>query len=387
MMARLREACLSESLLYLVAGALIAIPGGILTNYLFEKWYRPSARVELGADGMLGQIGGTALGRLLGPKNLKTVDVITDGRFIDTAVFLFSAMEGANNAPPTRIRLRQVDWASVPYETAKASAAISYMNRRAVPDVGENVRLWSNLCAFHGYALIGRPKDFPSPPASLAEANAALEALAAKRKLRIITFGSDSIDVLRTPLTPTLNSDRVTMESLPVEHALNRFLGGHGDLFIGGLPQRLSCVKQGLVEVVTSQMNPLMLGIDSLPYNGDVDVEVLQAISASWSRVCRELAASEDYAREVFKKWSKIAQALQIAPMYGEDEFILATHFEAGKYLKFFAGRDDAASDLIRATKIIVREANTLHLGHDATWAVIEALHDVYDGAPAERLS
>lgn len=316
---------------------------------------------------------------------MPTIDVITDGSFIDTAVFILAVIDASKVSPAATIRVRQVDWASVPYEVAKATNAIAYMNRRSIPDVAGGVQLWSNLCSFHGYALMGRPADFPTAPADLASANSALEKLAYGRRLKIITFGSDSVDVLRTPLTPIFDSDRVTIESLPVEHALDRFMNGRGDLFIGGLPQRLICVQNGLVEVLTSQINPLMLGIDALVYKGEVALPILEAISTSWSRMSRRLAANEHYCRGVHQNWTEIARILDIRPTFGEREFLVATHSKAGSYLKFFAGRDDAATDLIQATETIVEQARHMGMSREQVWSILRALHEVYVGTNADR--
>jgi hypothetical protein len=159
-------------------------------------------------------------------------------------------------------------------------------------------------------------------------------------------------------------------------------LDGKGDLFIGGLPQRLECQRHGLVELLTSQNHPLMLGIDAMVYKGNLEIAVLEAISTSWSRVCRRLALDRQYSVAMFQKWKGIAQTLGISSMFGEEEFVRATHDCAGEYLKFFAGRDDAASDLIKATGMIVAEFEAGTLESRKMFEAIAALHETYVGPP-----
>lgn len=292
-----------------------------------------------------------------------------------------AVIEASGISPPATIRLRQVDWSILPFETSKATKAIAYMSRKSFIEMGDEAHLWSNLCSFHGHALIGRAKDFPTAPFDLVSGNAALEELAKSRKLRVITIGSDTVDVLRSPLTPIFNSDRVVIETLPAEHAFEQFVRGRGDLMIAGLQHRLACVKSGYVEVLTSQTNPLMFGIDAMVYKGDIELALLEAVSTSWSRICRRMAQSEAYCTEIYEKWMVISKDLGVKPMFDRGDFILATHTKAGFYLKFFAGRDDAASDLIHATERVREEARKRGMSDAHSWELVRALHSIYIGA------
>jgi hypothetical protein len=196
-------------------------------------------------------------------------------------VFFLAVVDSCPHLPNVRIDLRQVDWSSIPYVVARAENVISYYNRRLLSDITTPVKIWGNFCCYRGYALIGRKDKFSMPLPDLESANQALDLLSEAAPLKIITMGSDTISVLKTVLTPLLNSKRVLTESHPPDHALERFLGGRGDLFIGGLPQRLACARNGdTVEVITSDTNPLWFGIDAMIYKGDlVEEEVLLQIA------------------------------------------------------------------------------------------------------------
>jgi hypothetical protein len=270
----------------------------------------------------------------------------------------------------------------VPHAFSRSGTAIAYMNRREVDDISGKVELWGNLCAFLGYALVGRPGDFPNPVNTLEEASEELRRLLRSRRLELLNFGSDSLKVLRTPLTPVLSDSKIEYRSFAVDDGLARFLSGQGDLYIGGLPQRLECARKGMVELITSQNQPLMMGIECFVYKGiGADVEVLEKVSISWSRVCRRLMADEGYCRQLYSNWEKSCNALGISASFTLDDFVHVLYREPGKYLRFFVGQDDAAKELIRATNLILADDIPAKSPRRVRKTIIEALHSIFTGA------
>lgn len=256
------------------------------------------------------------------------------------------------------------------------------MNRREIDDIDCEFELWGNLCAFYGYALVDRPQDFPTPVTTLEEANEELRRVSVSRRLELINFGSDSLKALKTPLTPVLTSAKIEYRSYAVDDGLSRFLRGQGDLYIGRFPQRLDCARRGMTELVTSQNHPIMMGIDCLVSNevaGEDDI--VEKVSVSWSKVCCRLKVDEGYCRDLYTSWQRSCRALGIYLTFSLEDFLLVTHQEPAKYLRFFVGRDDATQELIRATNLVMSEAVASRIQRKDRKAIMGAVHSIFTGA------
>ena len=369
----------------IVAGAVLGLPVGVAAILLHGVIYRPKAIVRIGTPsrrGLGADRGRRLVRRLRGKGPPPEIVVCTDGSFIDTCVFFLAVDLAAAHLPETELTFRQVDWNELAHWIDRPRNVIAYLNRRLLPQVTRPIKVWSNLESFRGHALIGRRRDFPEEIKDLKSANQALDRLAEKGPLTIMCFGGESSDLLRSPLTPLFNSDRVVFDSRSADHALKRFLLDEGDLLLASLPQRLKCGRMdNLVEVMSSQTNPLFFGIDALVYDGDgIGLEVMEAISASWSRLCRRLAASEKVCRAAYRKWLSMAKALEIGEVqFTEDDFVLVMHREPGKYLLPYCGRDDAALELDHGQQGIRRRRGSLRPIRSQGRAEV-AVRDLYGG-------
>lgn len=374
---------MSEALLYFLLGAGVAIPTGYFTNVLFHKHHRPQARIYLAKPSgwRSWQSRFTRIWRRLRGSEIPQILVCTDGDFIDTAIFFLAAIEASKSLPEADITVRHVEWDNLKHVFGGDQNVIAYINRRHLPRIDVPVTVWCNLAAFKGYALLGRPPDFPDPFPTLTEANRWLQELARTRRLKIITNGADAVDVLNTPLTPLLNSQKVDIEVDPSADALDRFLRGRGDLFIAGLPQILSGKRAGMVEVLSSENNPLMLGIDAMVYEESrVPLAVLEQISIAWNRICRELASGEEHARKKYREWTEIAEEVGSRICFPEGDFVLVTCSQPDKYINFFKGRDDTTEEFMRASEQIMTESKALGLTLQGTRKALQALNEIYLG-------
>jgi hypothetical protein len=293
------------------------------------------------------------------------------------------AIDAAKNIREADITLRHIEWDNVKHVFGNDRNVIAYVNRRHLARIDASVVIWSNLAAFKGYALLGRTDDFQGDIATLAEANEKLLQLSRTKRLRIITNGADSVDVLNTPLTPVLNARNVDIEIDPATDGLERFLRGRGDLFIAGLPQILKAKRAGMVEVMSSENHPLMLGIEAMVYDeSGIPIRVLEQISASWSHVCRKIVSDPEYARKMYAEWIRVAGEIGCTVCFPEEDFLLVTCGKRGKYINFFTSRDDAAEEIIRASELIMDEGDALGMTPRSTRKALRALRDIYFGRP-----
>jgi len=320
--------------------------------------------------------------RLIGKADPPHIKIITDGSFIDTALFFVTVAEASKKISNATLVPVQCNWANIAHTFSKSETAIAYLNRRELPDITGDFQIWSNLCSFHGYALLGRNDLFSSPIPDLRTANRELERAATQRKLTIINFSPDLNELLQTPLTPILNSSRVEYLSYPVEEAFEKFLSGKGDLFLAGLPQRLKCSRLGMTEVITSQIHPLLLGIDALIYKDEdkYPIDIVETIASTWSHISRRMASDESFCLELYDRWLVLASDLEIAVNFPVEDFLLVTHHEAGKYIRFFRGRDDATSELIRATEMLMSEDVAASVPRKDRKELLSWLHQIFKG-------
>jgi len=376
---------MSESLFYFLLGLPLAILLGYVTNLLFLRFHRPAATIYLSSPTgwRSWQNKLIRLERYIRKTKIPQITVCTDGSFIDTAVFFLVAIEASRKIHEADIIIRHVEWDNVKHEFGNGNNVVAYVNRRNLSRIDAPVTIWSNLAAFKGYALLGRAADFQGDLSTLAEANHKLQQLSRTRRLRIITNGADSVDVLNTPLTPVLNAPNVDVDIDPATDGLERFLRGRGDLFIAGLPQLLKAKRAGMVEVMSSENHPLMLGIEAMVYDEEsVPIRVLEQISASWSHVCRKIVSDLEYTRNMYADWIKVAGEIGCDLCFPEEDFLLATYGEPGKYISFFANRDDAAEEIIRTTELIMDEGAALGMTPRNTRKALRALRDIYFGQP-----
>jgi len=209
-------------------------------------------------------------------KGAPALKVITDPRFFDSAPFTWIFSNQPFASLGIDCELTCVDWEAVPREIAKHANAIGFYNRRARTRVGEgrarDVRHWIDLCLYRGYAVMARPNAGAPVHPTRKEANEYIEKLIAEYAARgqkpvVVYMAADTEWKLRTPFNPAFTDQylRFVREPDPDE-ALRGFLEGQGNLFIGGLPQRLAATAQGCTEIISIENNPLLFSINSLVY-------------------------------------------------------------------------------------------------------------------------
>ena len=105
-----------------------------------------------------------------------------------------------------------------------------------------------------------------------------------------------------TPLTPTLNFENFEPILVPsADQALEKFGEHQGDLFVGGLPQRLAAIDQGLgCELLTFENNPLFFTLNSLiaaeAFLGRPNSRaILTAVEALWFGMIDRLKRDEAF--------------------------------------------------------------------------------------------
>jgi hypothetical protein len=368
-------------------GVLASLVAALLVGLGAHYWRRGVVRLSNESGWRVPQTKFVRLRQILRRGPVPEVVICTDGSFIDTAIFFLVAWDASDKiCEIADITLRHVEWDNLKHSFSSDENVIAYINRRHLARVDAKVEVWSNIAAFKGYALLGRPTDFDHDVVTLADANEQLRDLSRKRRLTIITNGADSIDVLNTSLTPILHTRNVDIEIHPSAESLDRFLHGHGDLFISGLPQLFSAKQAGMIEVMSSESHPLMLGIEAMVYNTDrIPVPVLEHISASWSRVCREIVCNAEYGRNKYAEWDRLAKKIGCKVCFSENDFILATSKLRSKYINFFTSRDDGAEELIRASELIMDESAALGLTSKSTRKALRELQEIYFRKPAVR--
>jgi len=237
---------------------------------------------------------------VLTPQAPMRLEVFSDGRFYDSALFLWTLCElqpllplGITCVP------RHVNWSEVPDRIARADLAIGFYNRKVKKKGLENIGYWTDLTIYRGYALIGRRIKglLLSPPTKY------LEELRKKRgELKILTIAADTLWQLQNPLPPGIITESTVIQIEPdADRALMRFAKeGEADLFVGGLPQRLKARELGLEEVINSRNNPLLFSLNSLVFaKSTLDTPrgepLLGAVSSVWFRSVQQLRSSTTF--------------------------------------------------------------------------------------------
>lgn len=253
-----------------------------------------------------------------------SLKVVTDPRFLDSCLFMWCLSSQPLRSFGWNCDLQPVEWRSVPERLASSANSIGFYNRRVLLTY-EGQRLydlsvWSDLCIYRGYALLARGKG-QSVQLSLAEgrqmlADLKVEAKSQGRKPTIMCMGADSVWILRTPLTPELSSGEFEIQEFNnPDLGLETFLRGFGDLYIGGLPQRLLARERGCIEVLSSQSNALLFSVNSLICSKDLvgtDTRVLSAVTSLWYDTLARLESDAAFRDEVAEACIALLSDLKI---------------------------------------------------------------------------
>ena len=262
------------------------------------------------------------------------IKVITDPRFLDSAVFMWMLRNQPLQSLDVRCDLLAADWRSVPEQVASHEYAVGFHNRRSVLRHREKtvygVKVWSDLCLYKGYALIGRPNPEHAPTFTLVEARKLLretiEIFAQKgERPTLVCMGADSIWKLYTPFTPEINTDTFAIHAFNnPDLALRSFLEGFGDFFMGGLPQRLVAREHGCIEILNFANNPLLFSVNSLICSNSVYEEhpfIMTSIASVWFETIRKIQRDQAFCEGVAES------SIQLLDDLGIDGTILCRSF------------------------------------------------------------
>lgn len=262
------------------------------------------------------------------------VRVVTDPIFVDSAIFTWIC-----NTQPLRkygieLKVDRADWQSVPmkFVYGDTESVVGFYNRNLEkPEEGEptslldealeKVEYWSDLCVYHGYALLARPeilqnpKEFETRPVPEGTILELIEELrkgpGAYRKHvipdyadnRIITMGADTKwRLVRSPAfgTALAQPGLAIAEIADADIALTSFLNGAGALFIGGLPQRLVAEARGCVRIITRDEDPFLFSVNSLVCTKAIkDKPILYWLDALWAQTIRQMREDSEFRQKV----------------------------------------------------------------------------------------
>jgi transcriptional regulator with XRE-family HTH domain len=256
----------------------------------------------------------------------RTLLIFSDPRFFDSCLFLSLFQDQPLREYGINCQLEPCEWRSTPFRVSDASWSVGFYNRRAVPTIGNrpivSVSYWTDLCLYCGYALVAakrhdtRNYDLTKLPGALTFLSDLRKKFPGKKRPVIVTIGTDTVWRLQNSLTgPELGPNNFVLEVIEdPDVALNQFLGGTGDLFIGGLPQRLVATGKphNLVEVLNFANNPLLFSLNSLIYSSEYEksppISVLAAITGLWYRAIDEARDHAEYRQQIIKQCTRLAQ-------------------------------------------------------------------------------
>ncbi len=241
-----------------------------------------------------------------------TVTVVTDPKFLDSAIFLWLFKSNALTSLGIEWEIRQVPWKGVPWLVQKTDMSLGFYNRKTATAVTEGLvaapRFWADLAVYEGYALMARKDDatgLPNEP-SIAESLEYLRRLLATND-RPVVLAIDKVTFTRfkTPLAKDLPWERFqVVTEFDADAALELFLNKHGDLFVGGLPQRFKAQHSGqCVPILSISNDPWLFSLNSLICSETMfrnGQGLMALITAVWFQVCRELRADAAFRTKMF---------------------------------------------------------------------------------------
>lgn len=297
------------------------------------------------------------------------VKVITDPRFVDSALFWWIFSKQPFVSAGIRCELVRSQWGNVPALVAEHDLALGFYNKQVVADTvggvpAYEIVAWGDLTLYKGYALIGRA-DKTTRARRIEKFDDAVAWLARIRKKAdlenrnpiIVTMTGDPRERLSIPYLADRRLDPSTFDLavLPsADLAKKRFEEGFGDLFVGGLPQRLALrdAPAPYVEVLHSGINPFMASINSLVCSPKVVAhhrDILYTSMGIWFETVNRMKESKQYRRAV------ATEILALLDAQNENHSLTLSLFEEvfgkqGAEYEVFAGGPDALTQPLLAT-------------------------------------
>ncbi len=325
--------------------------------------------------------------------------VVTDPRFLDSCLFMWCLSSQPLRSLGWNCDLQPVEWRSVPERVAGSANSIGFYNRRALLTY-EGQRLydlsvWSDLCIYRGYALLARGKEGQSVQLSLADGRQMLcdlkiQAKQKGRKPTIMAMGADSVWILRTPLTPELSTGEFEVQEFNnPDLGLDAFLRGVGDLYIGGLPQRLRARDRGCIEVLSSQSNALLFSINSLISSNDLagtDTRVLSSVTSLWYDTLARLESDAAFRDEVAEACIELLADLKIEGHHLTVDVFRSVIGEAsGSYEAFPPKPAGIVDELLQTLGALNDQAASLKMSREEMALVFIQLADILNPTLQQR--
>ena len=238
------------------------------------------------------------------------IEVFTDPRFLDSALFAWILAAQPLAELGFQCKLIEVPWRQVSERVAHSTRpAIGFCNRRSKPQMRSHelypaLEVWQDLTIYTGYAILARRGKVSEAPRSVEAANTVLASIvshAKPSKPRLVSFGSDSTWRIPTELTPLLTPEFFDfLRETDADSALTSFLAGVGDLFVGGLPQRMAAEAQGCVPIVHYEINPALFSLNALVYGPKVAElsdrhQLLSMVCSAWFSSIERLDLDSSY--------------------------------------------------------------------------------------------
>lgn len=258
------------------------------------------------------------------------VKIVTDVRFYDSALFMY-LFYNIGQYKNIKLNLIQTDWSEVSKIVASEQNCLGFYNRKVHIKHGNIIKFWHDMCIYKGYSILIR-KNHPALKGyqeniiidSLEKASDLIKHISSyytKENIKgvVITMGGDtSFKLTNAPIIDEFVKLYFTLESVDnPDKALAIFKEGVGDLFIGGLPQRL-VAKRYCIDIVSSQIHPLLFSINTLIYNKSLDENnsiknILYFASKAWFEATSRLKTDDIYRKEVFSSIKEMLIKLGIA--------------------------------------------------------------------------
>jgi transcriptional regulator with XRE-family HTH domain len=256
--------------------------------------------------------------------------VVTDPRFLDSALFLTMCAAQPFASVEIEFEVLPASWASVPDVLATQDEGIAFFNHRLIRDHPTHRKLmsWSDLCLYRGYAIIGRSSAFvrgSSVEDRLSAFRKLLEDHDERHKLEIVTIGLDTELVAEDWLQSVAPGERSKIRIFPshdADFALEEFTKGElGDLFVGGLPQRVEAFENpACVEVISSEDDPLLFSYNSLLCTPQLHANrrnLLYLITNLWSEVVKRMYANKTFREHIAEECARVVSRFGVAPSRG----------------------------------------------------------------------
>lgn len=272
--------------------------------------------------------------------NITELKVVSDPRFIDSLLFLWIFSGQPLKTFGIQCELIPANWNTIPEEVANHKNSIGFFNRRSSTSKDNKalfeMKNWSDLCIYKGYSLIARNGSTLPGQMTIKEANDYIRMVIEKykdigKKPSIICMGADTIWKIITPVSPSINLNN--FDILPFNNAdvaLNAFLSGKGDFFIGGLPQRLSAVDNNCIEILSFKNNPLFFSLNSMICSNNLfykEKALLSFCNSLWFNVVGKMKEDVKYCDMVARSCISLLEKLKVGDnnireQYFRDVFI-----------------------------------------------------------------